>query len=153
MHSRSRQKWVQARGVAPLVVALTTVTLTASSCGASDKPTKQLLRSNISLTSDLYVQIKGPAGAVSKVASAIESGAFTKIKTGAVPPYGDGGSLVPPPVQRHRVCLYAQTIRPADSPQLQPWLGRKITFTVYGVNRNSTLIYCRLIAAVIRTAH
>lgn len=126
--------------------------LTASSCGASDKPTKQLLRSNNPLTADLYVQIKGPAGAVSKIANAIETGAFTNIKMGVVPPYGKGGSFVPPPLQRHRICLFAQTIQSADSPQLHPWLGKKITFTVYG-NHGSSALYCRLFGGVGLAAH
>jgi len=146
-----RRKWGRARGVAPIVVVLATVMLTAA-CGASTKPTKQLLRSSNPLSSDLYVQIKGPAGAVSKIANAIETGAFTNIKMGPVPPYGAGGSFVPPAVQRQRICLYAQAIQPADSPELQPWLGKKITFTVYGSAGSSTL-YCRLLAGVTIAAH
>lgn len=126
--------------------------VTSSSCGTSDKPTKQLLRSNNPLTSDLYVQIKGPAGAVSKIANAIETGAFTNIKMGPVPPYGNGGSFVPLRLQRHRICLFAQTIQPADSPQLQRWVGKKITFTVYG-NKSSSALYCRLFGGVTLAAH
>jgi hypothetical protein len=149
----TRRTRVQARGLAPLVQVLAAVMLTTSGCGNSNEPTKQLLRSNIPLTSDLYVQIKGPEGAVSKIANAIETGAFTKIKTGAVPPYGEGGSFVPPRLRQHRVCLFAQTIQPVDSPQLQAWRGKKITFTVYGAKSSSSVIYCRLIGGVIRTAH
>jgi hypothetical protein len=132
---------------------LAAVTLTASSCGAGEKPTKQLLRSNNPLTSDLYVQIKGPAGAVSKIANAIETGAFTNIKLGPVPPYGQSGSFVPPLLQRHRICLFAQTIQPADSPQLQAWRGKKITFTVYGSRQDSSALYCRLFGGVGLAAH
>jgi hypothetical protein len=134
------------------VCVLAAVMLTASSCGGSGKPTKQLLRSNNPLTSDLYVQIKGPAGAVSKIANAIETGAFTNIKLGLVPPYGNGGSFVPPHVQSHRICLFAQTIQPVDSPQLQAWLGDKITFTVYG-SKSSSVLYCRLFGGVTLAAH
>jgi hypothetical protein len=146
------EEWIHVRGVAPLIIVLVAVMLTASSCGASDKPTKQLLRSNNPLTADLYVQIKGPAGAVSKIAHAIETGAFTTIKMGAVPPYGKGGSFVPPPVQSHRICLFAQTIQPVDSPQLQQWWGKKITFTVYG-DKGSSMLYCRLFGGVGLGAH
>jgi hypothetical protein len=132
----------------PSAVFLAALALTASGCGASEKPTKQLLRSSNPLTSDLYVQIKGPAGAVSKIANAIETGAFTNIKLGPVPPYGHSGSFVPPLLQRHRICLFAQTIQPADSAQLQPWRGKKITFTVYGTKKSSSALYCRLFGGV-----
>ena len=153
MNSLSRSQSVRARAAAPLAVILAAVTLAASGCGSSDKPTKQLLRSNNPLTSDLYVQIKGPAGAVSKIARAIETGAFTNIKLGPVPPYGKSGSFVPPLLQRHRICLFAQTIQPADSTQLQPWQGKKITFTVYGSKTSSSALYCRLFGGVGLAAH
>jgi hypothetical protein len=143
---------LQVRAFVPLAVTLAALLLTASGCGASDKPTKQLLRSNNPLTSDIYVQIKGPAGAVSKIASAIETGAFTNIKLGPVPPYGKSGSFVPPALQQHRICLFAQTIQPSDSPQLQPWRGKKVTFTVFGKTSSSTL-YCRLFGGVGLAAH
>jgi hypothetical protein len=136
--------------VASLVVVLAAVLLIASGCGAGDKPTKQLLRSNVPLTSGLYVQIKGPAGAVNKIANAIETGAFRKIKTGAVPPYGEGGSFVPPRPQQHRICISARTIQPVDSPQLQPWLGQKITISVYG--NHASLLFCDLIRKMVLAA-
>jgi hypothetical protein len=132
------------------VIVLAALTLAGSGCGASEKPTKQLLRSVNPLTSDLYVQVKGPDGAVTKIANAIQTGAFRKIKTGAVPAYGKGGSFVPPHLQQHRVCLFAKTIQPLDSPQLQPWLGKEITITVYG-NKRSAGFYCRLIARMTLT--
>jgi hypothetical protein len=135
------------------VVSIAALVLIASSCGASNKPQKQLLRSNIPLASGVYVQIKGPAGAVSKIANAIETGAFTKIKTGAVPPYGTGGSFVPLSLRRHRVCLFARTIQPTDSPQLQPWLGKKITFTMYGSKNSYSMLYCGLLAKLTLAAH
>jgi hypothetical protein len=132
------------------VVVLAAVLLTASSCGASDKPTEQLLRSNFPL---LYVQIKGPAGAVNKIANSIETGAFTKIRTRPVPPYRKDGSFVPPQIRRHRVCLRAETIQTVDSPQLQPWLGKKITFIVYGNKSRASAIYCGLLGGVMFAAH
>jgi hypothetical protein len=144
---RSRKKPAHVRGVAPLVVVLAAVMLAASGCGAGDKPTKQLLRSNVPLTSGLYVQLKGPAGAVNKIANAIETGAFRRVKAGAVPPYGQGGSFVPPHTQQHRVCLSARTIQPVDSPELQPWLGQKITITVYG--NSGSLLFCDLIRKMV----
>jgi hypothetical protein len=136
---------------APLVIIVAAGVLAAPGCGASNKPNKQLLRSTVPLASDLYVQIKGPAGAVSKIVNAMKAGAFTKIKSGRVPAYGAGGSFVPPRVERHRVCLFAHTIQPVDSAQLQPWLGKKITFTVYG--NSSSEFFCGLIGGVFQAAH
>ena len=128
------------------VAVVLAVMCVASGCGASDKPTKELLRTDIR-GANLYVQIKGPAGAVSKVAKAIEEGAFTKIKTGPVPRYGEGGSFLPPLVRSRPVCLFARTIQSFDDQSLQPWLGKKITFTMYGKKTSASALYCRLIAA------
>jgi hypothetical protein len=148
----SKRRENPVRSFAPRVVILAAVMLTASSCGAGNKPTKQLLRSNNPLTSDLYVQIKGPRGAVGKIANAIETGAFTNIKLGPVPPYGHGGSFVPPRLQGQRVCLFAHTVQLTDSPRLQPWLGKKITFTVYG-SKSTSRLYCRLFGGATLAAH
>jgi hypothetical protein len=107
------------------------------------------------LTSDIYVQIRGPAGAVSPIANAIETGAFTKIKTGPITAYGEGSSFLPPRLyhhlHEHRICLFAHTIQAGESPTLQPWVGKKITISVYG--HKSSLLYCRLIAGVFLVAH
>lgn len=152
MGETSQRRLVRAERVVSKVLVLAALMLTASSCGASNKPTKQLLRSDVPLSSDLYVQIKGPAGAVSKIANAIETGAFTKIRAATVPPYGEGGSFVPPRVQRHRVCLFARTIQPVDSPQLQPWRGKKVTFTVFGDKSQGSMLYCGLLEGMLLSA-
>lgn len=137
------------------MLPLAVVLLTGAGCGASSRPTKSLLRSANPLTSDIYVQIRGPAGAVRPIASAIETGAFTKIKTGPITTYGDGGSFVPPRLyhhlHQHRICLFAHTIQAGESPTLQPWVGKKITISVYG--RKSSVLYCRLFAGVFLVAH
>jgi hypothetical protein len=149
----TKRRRVLPRRFAPCVLALAAIVLTASGCGASDKPTKELLRSANPLTSDIYVQIRGPAGAVSYVAKAIETGAFTSLKTSAFTKY-DNGSFVPPrlhhQLHQHRICLFAHTIQSVDSPKLQAWQGKKITMSVYG--KKSSVLYCRLIGGVFLAA-
>ena len=154
--SPSRRRWGQARSVAPLALVLAAVVLIGSSCGgASSKPTKELLRSANPLTSDIYVQVRGPAGAVTPIANTIKTGAFSEIKTGPITKYGDGAAFLPPPLYHHlhenRICLFAHTIRAWESPTLQPWVGKKITISVYG--KKSSLLFCRLIGGVFLGAH
>ena len=137
------------------MLALAAVLLPASGCGANGKPTKELLRSANPLTSDIYVQVRGPAGAVSPITHAIETGAFTKIKRGPITTYGDGASFLPPRLyhhlHQHRICLFAHTIQAGESPTLKPWVGKKITISVYG--HKSSMLYCRLITGVFLVAH
>ena len=127
---------------AVLVLVLAAVLLASSGCGAGSKPKKEILRSVNPLTSDLYVQVRGPAGAVNYIADAIATGAFT---------HAGSGSFVPPRLHRRlheqRACLFAHTIGSADSPKLQPWLGRKLTISVSG-NKSNAALYCRAIAVV-----
>jgi hypothetical protein len=136
------------------MLVLGVVTVTASGCGASQKPTKELLRSANPLTADIYVQIRGPAGAVSYIANAIETGAFTSIRTGGFTEYSSGGSFIPPRLHhrlhQQRICLFAHTVQSVDSPKLQPWLGKKITISVYG--NKSSVLYCRLLGGVFLVA-
>lgn len=117
--------------------------LTVAGCGGADnKPTNELLRSANPLTSDIYVQVRGPTGAVRHVANAMMTGAFTK--------YG-GGFFVPPHLHHRlheqRACLFVHTIEPVDSPGLQAWRGQKITISVSG-NRSSAEFYCGAIRDV-----
>lgn len=142
------------RYIAPLVLALLAVTLTASGCGASNEPTKtELLRSANPLTSDVYIQIRGPAGAVSYIGNTLQGAAFTP-QTGAVTE-ADNGLFVPPALhdrlQEHRICLFVETIQPWDRPELRPWLGKKITVDVYG--NKSSVLFCRLFGTAVLGAH
>jgi hypothetical protein len=120
------------------------VTVGASSCGDSSRTTRQLLRSENPITSDLYFQIKGPAGAVNYIADRVKSGAFIK--------YSEGFFVSPRlhhELHQTRVCEYVHTVATTDSPKLQPWLGKKMTIVVYG--KPNYRLFCRLISGVFRS--
>ena len=81
------------------------------------------MRSANALTSDLYVQMRGPAGAVDYIAQGLSRGAFSSQAE---------GFFVPPDVRRRDACSLSHTIGYLDAPKLQPWRGKKIRITVYG---------------------
>jgi hypothetical protein len=119
-----------------LAVVLATVALSASACGGGGGPRAELLRSANPLTSDLYLRIKGPPGAVSQIAEGATTGAFSRYHVGA---------FVPPKVRRHKACSFTHTIDVADAPNLQKWRGKKATLIVYGNSAYATT-YCLGIA-------
>jgi hypothetical protein len=117
--------------VAALLIALL---LTASGCGGVDSRTEVLrLRSANPLTSDLYVQMRGPAGAVQQIAQGLVRGAFSSEAE---------GSFVPPGARTHRACSFSHTIGSFDSPHLQAWRGKQMKITVYG-NSSYAATYCQ----------
>ena len=119
----------------PFVVAavLTALLLLASACGGVDSRTEVVrLRSANPLTSDLYVRMRGPAGAVKYIAQGLSRGAFSSQTE---------GFFVPPGVRRQKACSLSHTIGYLDAPKLQPWRGRKIKITVYGKN-SYAVTYC-----------
>jgi hypothetical protein len=134
----------ETRQLAKLALALIAVSLAASSCGDSNRTTREILKSENPLTSDLYFQIKGPAGAVSYITGRVETGAFVKYSEGFFVPRELHDRL-----HQQRVCDYAHTIVITDSPKLQPWLGKKMTIVVYGKPDYS--LFCRLIGGVFRS--
>ena|SRR5947207_8391967 len=100
-----KEKWVRGR-IAMLAAVLTAIVLTAAGCGSSSTKVEVLrLRSANPLTSDLYVRVKGPAGAVSYIAQGLVRGALSENGAGKA-----GGFFVPPNVRRHRACSYSHTI-------------------------------------------
>src|SRR5690242_3693048 len=129
-----------ARGSRPFVVAavVTALLLMASACGGVDSRTEVLrLKSANPLTSDLYVRVKGPAGAVNFIEQGLVRGALGSKAE---------GFFVPPTVRRQKACSFSHTISAFDSPQLQPWRGKELKMTVYG-NSIYAETYCRGIQA------
>jgi hypothetical protein len=125
-----------ARASRPFVVAvvLTALLLTVSACGGVDSKTEVLrLRSANPVTSDLYVRVKGPTGAVKYIAQGLIRGAFSRRAEGL---------FVPPDVRRQEACSFSHTISVFDSRRLQAWRGKKLKITVYG-NNSYAATYCR----------
>ena len=136
-----------ARTSRPFVVAgvLTALLFVASACGGINRKTEVLrLRSANPLTSDLYVRIRGPGGAVSYLEEGLARGAFGSTET--------QGFFVPPGLRRKEACSFSHTIDSLDAPQLQDWRGKKMKVTVYG-NSTYATTYCRGIQAVIFQSH
>jgi hypothetical protein len=103
---------------------MTALVLTAAACGSGGSRTEVVrLRSANALTSDLYVQMRGPAGAVNYIAQGLSRGAFSSQAE---------GFFVPPDVRRQKACSLSHTIGYLDAPKLQAWRGKKIKITVYG---------------------
>lgn len=119
-----------------------TVILALSACGGSGSRTEVVrLRSANPLTSDLYVRIKGPAGAVAYLARRLTTGAFQEDRIG----------VFAPPARHHGrrpICSFTHAINAFDAPDLQRWRGKKVKLTVYGVAG----IFCRALGAGIYQA-
>jgi hypothetical protein len=131
--------------MAPLAGVLAALVLATAACGGAGTKVEVLrLRSANPLTSDLYLRIKGPAGAVGYIADQLIGGAFDK---------GAGGFFVPPASLRERqACSFSHTISYADAPDLQSYRGKKMTIAVFG-NKSYAAIYCRGIQAGIYQSH
>ncbi|HEU5477429.1 MAG TPA: hypothetical protein VFU64_06320 [Gaiellaceae bacterium] len=107
-----------------LAAVCATVTLVASACGASSSRTEILrLRSANPLSSNIYVKITGPAGAVDYITQRLTAAAFKK---------EDVGVFVPPSRHPRALCSFTHTIRPTDAPDLQRWRGKKMRIAAYG---------------------
>jgi hypothetical protein len=135
----------RARGrIATLAAALTAVMLIVSACAGGSTKTQVLrLRSANPLTSDLYVRVRGPAGAVSYIAQGLTRGAFSQ---------GSAGDFVPPSFKQQRACSFSHTIDTTDPANLQAWLGSKVRISVYGSSAYAAT-YCRGIRAGVFESH
>jgi hypothetical protein len=111
-------------------------TATLVSCGGS-YPRTEVLRSANPLTSDVYVRITGPGGAVSYLGQRFRTAAFAKFNFSDA---GREGVFLPPRVRDRKLCASVHTIREGDAPELQKWRGRKLEITVYG--KKPSAIFC-----------
>lgn len=119
-----------------LAAVLASVTLAVAACGSAH-PRTEVLKSANPFTSDIYLRITGPGGAVSYIGQELTGGAFRKFKFNEA---DKQGLFLPPGVRDRKLCSSTHTIRSADAPELQKWSGRKLAITVYG-NRTSS-IFC-----------
>jgi hypothetical protein len=126
------------RGV--LAAVLAAVILAMAGCGSSH-PRTEVLRSANPLTSDIYVRITGPGGAVSYTGQRfITYGEFSKYN---LRKDRRGGLFVPPRILDRKLCASTHVIRRADAPELQRWRGRTLAVTVYG--KKSSAIFCAVL--------
>jgi hypothetical protein len=119
-----------------LAAVSTTVILALAACGSS-QPRTQVLRSANPLSSDIYVRITGPGGAVSYVAQLFVTAAFSKYRYRKV---RSEGSFLPPQILERKLCSSTHIIRRGDAQALQRWRGRKLAITVYG--KKTSAIFC-----------
>ena len=125
--NRLQRRHAGMRRTAVRSVAVTGIVLIVCSCGGSDRTTSEVLRSANLLTRGSYLEIRGPAGAVSQIARRVMTAGYFRYSR---------GFFVPPRlhrrVQHGKICSITHTIGPADSPNLQAWRGKKLTVTVDG---------------------
>jgi hypothetical protein len=122
-----------------VAVALLVAALPLAMCGCgSSHPRTQVLQSANPLTSDMYLRITGPGGAVSYVAQRLMTGGFSKFSF--TKDTGRQGRFLPPSVRERKLCSSTHTIQWWDASKLQKWRGRTLAISVYG-NKISG-IYC-----------
>jgi hypothetical protein len=128
---------------APAVV-LAAVLVTAG-CGSS-QPRTEVLRSSIPLTSDIYVRITGPGGAVGYVGRQfMTSGTFDRFSFKRE--NRKAGLFLPPRVRGRKLCASTHTITPIDASELQKWRGRTLEVSVYG--RKTSTIFCSVLGSAL----
>jgi hypothetical protein len=139
---RSLRSRLAGRGRVALTAVLATVILV--SCGGS-YPRTEVLRSVNPLTSDIYVRITGPGGAVRYIGQRFMTGGFAKFN------FSDArrvGLFLPPHVRERKLCASVHTIRDGDASELQKWDGRKLAITVYG-KKKIAAIFCAALGSAI----
>jgi hypothetical protein len=117
---------------------LAAVVLALAACGSSQpssQPRTQVFRSANPLTSDIYLRITGPGGAISYVAQRFEGAAFRKYDFSKV----RRGVFLPPQILVRKLCSSTHTIRRSDAQALQEWRG-KLAITVYA--KKNSAIFC-----------
>ena len=125
-----------------LAAVLTTVTLAMVGCG-SGHPRTEVLRATNPLTSDIYLRITGPGGAVYYIAQRFRGSAEFKRLRIHKTAGGSDGPFAPPGVRERKLCASTHVIRADDAPQLQKWRGRTLEITIYG--EETSRIYCAVL--------
>ena len=124
---------------------LTAMMLSITACGSSH-PRTEVLRSTNSLTSDIYMRITGPGGAVSYIARRFKnSGVFNRYSF-RQPPAAEGVFL-PTRIRDRKLCASTHVIRRGDAPELQKWRGRTLAISVYGMK--SSALFCAVLGSVL----
>ena len=127
-----------------LAALFTTLILAMAGCGGRP-PRTEVLRSANPLTSDIWVRITGPGGAVNYIAQGFMAGGdFDKFRFRKD---RREGLFLPPRVRDRKLCSSTHKIRSEDAPQLQRWRGSTLEITVYG--RKISAVYCAVLGPYI----
>jgi hypothetical protein len=119
-----------------LAAVLSTLVIPLAGCERSH-PRTEVLRSTSPPTSDIYLRITGPGGAVSYMGQRFTSrGIFARYSFTEA--RRDVGVFLPPRVRERKLCAATHVIRDGDAPELQQWRGRKLEITVYGDRDSAT---------------
>jgi hypothetical protein len=133
---------------ARLVLAAVLATVILGGCGSSH-PRTQVLRSANPLTSDIYLRITGPGGAVNYIRQRfMTGGGFGKFRFNPADKAersGSTGLFLPPRLRDQKLCASTHVIRPGDAPGLQKWRGRTLAVTVYG--KKISAIFCAVLTS------
>jgi hypothetical protein len=125
-------------------VVLLVMMLSVAACGSS-YPRTEVFRSTNPLTSDLYIRITGPGGAVGYVGQRFRnSRLFDSYSFRHAP---NEGVFLPPRIRDRKLCAATHIIRRGDAPQLQKWRGRTLAISVYG--KKSSAIFCAVLGSVL----
>ena len=128
-----------------VVVVVLAASLVTAGCGSS-QPRTEVLRSSIPLTSDIYVRITGPGGAVSYVGRQfMTSGTFDRFSFQREK--REAGLFLPPRVRGRKLCASTHIISPLDASELQNWRGRTLEVSVYG--RKTSTIFCSVLGSAL----
>ena len=124
-----------------VATVLTAATLGTAGCGSSH-PRTEVLRSAIPVSSDIYIRITGPGGAVSYIERRfITNGTFSKFDFQRE--HRTEGLFLPPRVRDRKLCASTHVILSSDAPELQQWRGRTLAITVYG--RKASTLFCAVL--------
>jgi hypothetical protein len=128
-----------------LAAVLAAVALAMAGCGSSQaghRARTEVLKSTSPPTSDIYLRITGPAGAVYYLAQHFRSaGAYDRFDFHQA--VGSKGMFLPPRVRERKLCAATHVIRPDDAAELQKWRGRTLATTIYG--KKTSLVYCAVL--------
>ena len=122
-----------------IVLLIAAFPLTVCGCGSSH-PRTEVLRSANPLTSDIYLRITGPGGAVSYVTKRLAGGGFSKFSFVKEP---RRGLFLSPRVRDRKLCASTHLIRSGDDPDLQKWRGKTLEISVYGSKTSD--IFCAVL--------
>lgn len=123
-----------------LAASVTAVAVVMAGCGGTYART-EVLRSANPRTSDIYLRITGPGGAVHYVAGRFRRAAFDRFNFHETT--RSEKVFLPPRIEERKLCGSTHVIKRYDAPQLQEWRGKTLAISIYG--RKDSQIYCAVL--------